>query len=254
MTDEGNPQGTPPASPTPQDPASAAPAATGTTTAETPLEPDKKPAGVTRAALIWVGVAVVVLSFVAAFLGSWLARSADTNEAVATPTPTSAEIDEAAYEEALEEILPAGSAVRAGTGVPEAGKGYEGDVYIDISNYDVYLFQDGDWTLVGNIRTSAAENLTGAPGPAGEAGATGETGATGEQGATGEAGAPGAPGTQVLLGVGEPDPKTCTTDGDIYIDTATVSFYECAAGDWTLFGPPTDGTAPTPEPTEPAEG
>ena len=114
--------------------------------------------------LIWVGIAVVVLSFVAAFLGSWLARSADSNEAVATPTPTTAEIDEAAFEEALEEILPAGSAVRAGTGVPESGKGYEGDVYIDISNADVYLFQDGDWTLVGNIRTSAAENLTGATG------------------------------------------------------------------------------------------
>ena len=120
--------------------------------------------------LIWVGIAVVVLSFFAAFLGSWLARSADSNEAAATPPPTTAEIDEAAFEDALEEILPAGSAVRAGTGVPEAGKGYEGDVYIDISNADVYLFQDGDWTLVGNIRTSAAENLTGAPGAAGEAG------------------------------------------------------------------------------------
>ena len=119
----------------------------------------------TQATLIWVGIAVVVLSFVAAFLGSWLARSADTDEAVATPTPTSAEIDEAAFEEAIEEILPAGSAVRAGTGVPESGKGYEGDVYIDISNSDVYLFQDGDWTLVGNIRTSAAENLTGATRP-----------------------------------------------------------------------------------------
>ena len=255
MTDDGNPQGTPPASPTPPDPASETTAAASTTTTDAAPEPEKKSASVSQATLIWVGIAVVVLSFVAAFLGSWLARSADADEAVATPTPTSAEIDEAAYEEALEEILPAGSAVRAGTGVPEAGKGYEGDVYIDISNSDVYLFQDGDWTLVGNIRTSAAENLTGAPGAAGEAGATGETGATGEQGATGEAGAPGAPGTQVLLGVGEPDPKTCTTDGDIYIDTTTVSFYECAAGDWTLFGPPTDGTAPTAEPTEPpAEG
>ena len=256
MTDDGNPQGTPPASPTPPDAASDATATTDSATAETPpgagpdstTEPEKKPAAVTQATLIWVGIAVVVLSFVAAFLGSWLARSADTNEAVATPAPTSAEIDEAAFEDAIEEILPAGSAVRAGTGVPESGKGYEGDVYIDISNSDVYLFQDGDWTLVGNIRTSAAENLTGAQGPSGETGATGDTGATGE---SGEAGAPGAPGTQVLLGVGEPDPKTCTTDGDIYIDTTTVSFYECAAGDWTLFGPPTDGTAPTPEPTEP---
>lgn len=204
--------------------------------------------------LIWIGVAVVLLSFVASFLGASLARSNDTTEAVATPVPPVEEVDEAAYEEALEEILPAGSAVRAGTGAPEAGKGYEGDVYIDISTSDVFLFQDGDWTLVGNIRTSAAENLTGATGAAGETGAQGETGATGETGAQGEAGAPGAPGTQVLLGQGAPEPERCTTDGDIFIDTDSVAFSECIGGEWTLFGP-TSAPAPTEEPAEePAEG
>lgn len=236
MTDDRNPQGTPPET------SSSPPAAT---------RPGKDSATVSRAMLLWVGVGVVLLSFVAAFLGSWLARSADTTEAVATPTPTSAEFDEAAYEEALEEILPAGSAVRAGTGVPEAGKGYEGDVYIDISNSDVYLFQDGEWTLVGNIRTSAAENLTGATGPEGAAGAQGEQGEQGDQGAQGE---PGAPGTQVSLGVGVPDPETCTTDGDIYIDTETVEFYSCIAGEWTLFGPPsTPAPLPTDAPAEPTD-
>jgi hypothetical protein len=74
-----------------------------------------------------------VLSFVAAFLGSWLARSADTNEARRDADADVRRDRRGRYEEALEEILPAGSAVRAGTGVPEAGKGYEGDVYIDIS-------------------------------------------------------------------------------------------------------------------------
>ena len=103
------------------------------------------------------------------------------------------------YEAALEEILPAGAAVRAGAGVPEAGKGYEGEVYIDISTSDVYLFKDGEWVQVGNIRASAAANLTGETGAAGEAGAAGETGATGETGA------PGAPGTQLSLGLGAPE-------------------------------------------------
>jgi len=51
----------------------------------------------------------------------------------------------------------------------------------------------------------------------------------------------------VLLGVGVPDPSTCTTDGDIFIDTSTVQFYECQAGAWTLFGP---SPTPTPAPTE----
>jgi len=189
-----------------------------------------------------VGVAVVLLSFVAAFLGARVAGSADAADAGPTPTPT-AEVDLADYKEALEEILPAGSAVRAGTGAPESGKGYEGDVYLDMSTSDVYLFQD-DWTLVGNIRTSAAENLTGATGATGETGATGATGGKGATGATGETGAQGEPGTQLTLGLGAPPNEKCTADGDVYIDTESVTFYECTAGEWVLFGP-TETPAPT---------
>ena len=83
MTDDGNPQGTPPESTTPPD-ASTTPPGAGPDTA---TEPAKKPATVSQSMLIWVGIAVVVLSFFAAFLGSWLARSADSNEAAATPPP-----------------------------------------------------------------------------------------------------------------------------------------------------------------------
>lgn len=215
---------------------------------QAPAPQDAPAPPVTRGWLIGVGIAIVVLSFVAAFLGGWLARSAST-EAAATPepTPTAESVD---YEEALADILPAGSAVRAGTGAPEAGKGYEGDVYIDISSADVYLFQD-DWVLVGNIRTSAAENLAGEQGPQGEQGAAGEPGEQGEQGAA------GAPGTQVTLGLGAPEASRCTTDGDLYIDTEALAFYECAAGEWVLFGPvggPAPSESPTPEPTEGDEG
>ncbi|MFF2496519.1 hypothetical protein [Agromyces sp. NPDC058064] len=245
MTDEPTSQPAPQADGTPAEPAEpATPATPGEST--TPAEPGTPaaatpPPAVSRSMLIWFGVIIVVLSFVAAFLGSWLARSGDATAAAPTPTPTET-VDEAAYEEALEEILPAGSAVRAGSGVPEAGKGYDGDVYIDITTSDVYLFEDGDWTLVGNIRQSAAENLTG------EQGATGATGAQGEQGQQGEQGEAGAPGTQVLLGVGAPAADTCTANGDVYIDTSTVQFYECAAGAWRLFGPPSEST---PAPSEP---
>ncbi|ANJ28192.1 collagen-like protein [Agromyces aureus] len=247
MTDDGNPNATQPDPTTPPGASaetgvtSTATSVAPTATATAPSEP--KPAGVTRGLLIGVGIGVVVLSFVAAFLGSTLASSNDTAEVAATPTPTAVEADEVAYEEAIEEILPAGSAVRAGTGVPEEGKGYEGDVYIDLGTSDVYLFQDGQWTAVGNIRTSAAENLTGATGATGEKGATGETGAkgatgkTGETGETGATGEQGAPGTQVLLGTTAPEPETCTTDGDVFIDTATVSFYLCDAGEWVLSTP-----------------
>jgi len=200
------------------------------------------PAGVSRTALIWIGVAVVVLSFVAAFLGSWLARSVDSAEPEAVPSPTveptpSAEPSPTTspdYEAIIESILPAGSAVRAGTGAPESGKGYEGDVYIDRATADVFVFQD-DWVWVGNIRTNAAENLTGEQGPAGTPGAPG---------APGE---PGTAGTQVLLGVGAPDNEKCQTDGDVYIDTEVSDYYQCTAGEWVLFGP-------TPPPETDTEG
>jgi hypothetical protein len=195
---------------------------------------------VTRAALIWVGVAVVVLSFLAAFLGSWLARSVD-EEAAPAPEPTTSETPETTpettpppdYEAIVEDLLPAGSAVRAGNGAPESGKGYPGDIYINRDNADVYAFEDDDWVWVGNIKANAAENLTGAQGPAGTPGAPGAPGA------------PGTAGTQVLLGVGAPTDETCQTDGDVYIDTAVNQYYQCMSGTWTLFGP-TATTLPAP--------
>lgn len=218
--------------------------------APAPVAAAPAPAGVTRTALIWIGVAVVLLSFVASFLGATLARSADAPEAEPVPVPTASATQPSTedYEEALQEILPAGAAVRAGAGVPEAGKGYEGEVYIDISTSDVYLFKDGEWVKVGNIRASAAENLTG------ETGATGETGETGATGETGETGAPGAPGTQLSLGLGAPENETCETDGDVYIDTEVVEFYECVDGTWTLFGPTPASGSPAPTPTTDTNG
>ena len=196
------------------------------------------PAGVSRTALIWIGVAVVVLSFVAAFLGSYLARTTDTAEPAPTvtvtaePTPEPEETVSPDYEEIIADILPAGSAVRAGTGKPESGKGYEGDVYIDRATADVWLFQD-DWVWVGNIKTNAAENLTG------ETGATGATGAQGEAGAPGEPGAPGTAGTQVALGDAAPEDDTCITEGDIFVNVATppAQFYTCTDGAWVLVEP-----------------
>jgi hypothetical protein len=191
-------------------------------------EPTKKSSGASLGALIGIGFGVVVLSFLASFLGASLARS----NAEATPTPTP--LSSAEYVAAIEDILPAGSAVRAGTGVPEAGKGYEGDVYIDLATSDVYVFRDGNWVLAGNIRQNAAENLTGETGPAGE---------------TGASGAPGEPGTQVALGEGAPDDATCTVDGDLYIDTAAWQFYQCGGGTWTEFGPPSGDDQPSPSPS-----
>jgi hypothetical protein len=194
---------------------------------------------VSRGLLIGIGVAIVVLSFVAAFLGSWLARSADTAEAapaptvtvVTEPTPEPEETTSPDYEAIIADILPAGSAVRAGTGAPESGKGYEGDVYIDRATADVWLFQD-DWVWVGNIKTTAAENLTGE---------TGATGAQGEAGTPGEPGAPGTAGTQVALGDAAPDNNTCVTNDDIFVNItpSPPEFYTCTDSEWVPVPPAT---------------
>ena len=71
--------------------------------------------------------------------------------------------------------------------MPEAGKGYEGDVYIDVATSDVFVFRDGAWVWAGNIRESAAENLAGADGGQGADGPQGEQG---EQGSRQERRAP----------------------------------------------------------------
>lgn len=185
-----------------------------------------KPAGVSLAALIWIGVAVVVLSFVASFLGATLARSAGEPEA--TPTPTPSETTD--YAALLSEILPSGASVRAGVGAPVSGQGYEGNVYIDVTTADMFVFREGEWQYAGNIREEAAENLAGEPGA---------------PGAPGPTGAPGESGTQVLLGLGAPADDTCVTDGDLYIDTEQLLFYECTGGAWALHGP-TPSPSPTP--------
>ena len=176
-----------------------------------------------------------MLSFVASFLGATLARSNDADEAVPAPTASETQPSTEDYEAALEEILPAGAAVRAGAGVPESGKGYEGEVYIDISTSDVYLFKDGEWVNVGNIRTSAAENLTG------ETGAAGETARLARP-------VPRARAVRRVLRArrshwrrNAPGDEPCEADGDIYIylnaDTGGAQFYECTDSAWTLVWP-----------------
>ena len=63
----------------------------------------------------------------------------------------------------------------------------------------------------------------------------------------------GEPGTQVTLGLGAPEQERCTTDGDLYIDTEALEFYECTSGEWEQFGPtepaaPADPGSPEPNP------
>ena len=206
--------------------------------------------GVTRRTLLVVGILVVVLAFLAGFIGARMGSPAAPDplptesvspepspspEPSVSPEPT--ETDEPEKEEPV--VLPAGADVRAGLGVPDSAHGEEGDVFIDLESADVYVRGADGWRRAGNIRTSALENLTGEQGDPGEQGEAGEQGQAGEQGAQGEQGEPGAPGepgqsgrdgTQVVLGT--ESPEGACADGDVFIDTAEVRFYSCADGAW----------------------
>ncbi|KQW08274.1 hypothetical protein ASC66_04965 [Leifsonia sp. Root4] len=199
----------------------------------------KPAATVTRAMLLWVGVGVVLLAFLASFLGASMAGAAapaptptPAPTVYVTPEPEQSEepLDPAELEAMITELMPTGSVVRAGVGAPSVDAGLDGDLYIDLDSANVYLRQDGVWVSVGNIRQNAAENLTGEQG---ETGATGEQGEQGEAGKPGKPGEPGVAGTQVTLGTESPDPDAdCGADGDIYLDTSAMIFYACAAGVW----------------------
>lgn len=208
--------------------------------------PAGRPAvSISRAALIWAVVGVVVIALVAALIGGWIGAAASAPDAAPQPTPTAEPAPEpsdtpmldddelAELEERIAEILPAGSAIRVGTGVPPEDRGIEGDVYINLTNSDVYVRRADGWERVGNLRVDMAENLTG---PAGAPGSPGDTGPQGEA---------GQDGTQVVLGAGAPEADaTCAPDGSIYIDTETSTYYTCTTGAWVRFGPddPADET------------
>ncbi len=197
-------------------------------------------AAVTLPILIGVGVAVVLLAFLASFLGSSLARSSEAAPA-ATVTTTPAPFPTDDYEDVIDEILPAGSAVRAGSGAPENGKGRDGDVYLDLQTSDVWVFRSGAWQRTANMREEIAENIVveaGPAGPQGTPGPQGTAGPKGEQGAQGPQGEAGAPGTRVILGTETPDDATCTENGDVFIDTVTTQFFQCTDGAWVLSASP----------------
>ena len=195
-------------------------------------------------------IVFLILAFVAAFFGARLGNTTSSSESAPTYTDTATDTATPTAEPSVDDdqVLPAGADIRAGQGSPSPQYGGDGDVYIDLTTSNTYVRADGDWMLRGNLRDAAFLHLTGPQGETGaqgEAGAQGETGAQGdagaqgETGAQGEAGAAGADGTRVALGTGSP--QGACGSGDVFIDTASVAFYECEAGQWSQFGPASEG-------------
>lgn len=144
-----------------------------------------------------------------------------------------------------------------GNGAPNNANGNDGDLYLDLDNYDFYMKASGVWSKEGNFKgangANGADGATGPQGPQGEKGDTGatgpqgpqgekgDTGATGpqgpqgEKGDTGATGAPGKDGTAWLTGSEEPTAQT-GKDGDFYINLTTGELYLKESGEWRNIG------------------
>lgn len=82
-----------------------------------------------------------------------------------------------------------GMRFHSGEGAPGTEVGQPGDGYINTSNGDFYLNQNGNWELELNLRGPQGE-----PGPQGAPGQDGVDGEDGEPGPQGPQGPPGADG------------------------------------------------------------
>ena len=99
-----------------------------------------------------------------------------------------------------------GNSVITGTGTPLSSLGRDGDTYIDLDSWNLYVKEDGAWVVKGNIR-----------------------------GAAGNAGSNGTNGTSVLVGNTDPLP-TLGQDGDSYINLLTWDLYVKENGNWVNKG------------------
>lgn len=132
-----------------------------------------------------------------------------------------------------------------GNGAPNNANGNDGDLYLDLDNYDFYMKASGAWSKEGNFKgANGADGATGPQGPQGPQGEKGNTGATGatgpqgpqgEKGDTGATGAPGKDGTAWLTGSEVPTAQT-GKDGDFYINLTTGELYLKERGEWSNIG------------------
>jgi hypothetical protein len=90
-----------------------------------------------------------------------------------------------------------------GTTLPNSTTlGFDGDLYIRTTTYDVFEKVSGTWTIIMNIKgATGSRGNTGSQGSNGSTGATGAIGPIGPKGNTGETGSAGVAGLQGIQGI-----------------------------------------------------
>lgn len=127
-----------------------------------------------------------------------------------------------------------------GVGPPPEWLGMVGDMYLNISNGDIYRkYLDTYWEREGNIRgPQGIPGNDGAPGKDGLPGKSGVDGVPGKSGAAGKDGLPGRDGRHGTIwydGVGVPL-TTIGQDNDMYLDVDTGDIYRKTIGVWLRKG------------------
>lgn len=161
------------------------------------------------------------------------------------------------YDEWLESVKGAdGASLLADTRNPSDADGKNGDVFVNISTWDLFIKVGGAWQPAGNIKGAQGEKgekgdigpqgpqgEQGPQGPAGKDGADGKDGKDGadgkdgkdgldgQAGKDGKDGADGKDGTSFLAGNGRPA-NTLGNEGDTYFDYVNKDFYEKVGGFW----------------------
>lgn len=108
-----------------------------------------------------------------------------------------------------------------GEGEPSADSGKVGDLYLNTTNYDIYVKTESGWKVIGNVK--------------GQDGLPGKDGATGSAGQDGEDGKDGQDGATWLYGEGAPA-DDLGKEGDLYLNTATYDIYNKTASGWKAIG------------------
>ena len=155
------------------------------------------------------------------------------------------------YDEWLNSVRGAdGASLLADTKNPSDSDGKNGDVFVNISTWDIFLKVGGAWQPAGNIKGAQGEKgdrgEIGPQGPQGEQGPQGPAGADGKDGKdgldgkdgkdgidgkNGADGKDGADGASFLSGNGRPA-NSLGKDGDTYFDFVNKDFYQKANGIW----------------------
>ena len=167
---------------------------------------------------------------------------------------------EMTYDEWLASVKGAdGAQLLADTRDPSDADGKNGDVFVNISSWDLFIKVGGAWQPAGNIRGAQGEKgekgdigpqgPQGEPGPAGKDGADGKDGKDGADGKDGKDGVDGkdgidgkdgkdgvdgkdgADGYSFLSGTGRPS-NNLGNDGDMYFDYLAFDFYKKEDGFW----------------------